>query len=239
MAMRLDRENRSVARILAKRLIFRVAARQRELRPAHARPELQTPLASLEMLTGSITKRLASADARRLLHESFARLQLVFALSISFSTQARPGSTRSMVTREARIFQKAIAYEVAANRGKDWHLDATAGAELLMDYLLAKDFLPGGHLKLAERIARKFGRDFLSASAAKVYARLEQKSPTRADAFLIKTTLPHALGLWYFTMTLCHRLLAGDYDFNAQDAYWLGLVDEVLPAEPPPTAPLS
>jgi ATP-dependent protease ClpP protease subunit len=239
MAMRLDRENRSVARILAKRIIFRVAARQRELRPPHARPATQTPLVNLEKLTNRIAKRLTSAQARRLLQESFERLKLVWAVSTSFPTEPRILSSSILAAQEAKIFQAVIGCELAANRGKEWRLDATAGAELLMDYLLAKDFLPGGHLKLAERIARKFGRDYLSAPAAKVYARLQRQSPAQAEAFLIKTTLPHALGLWYFTMTLCHRLLAGDYDLSAQDAYWLGLVDEVLPAESPSLALLK
>jgi len=236
LAMRLDRENRSIARLIAKHMIFRMAARQRELRQGRVRPPTQTPLKSLGKLTGQIAKKLASPDAQRVLRESFERLKLVLALSTSFPLESQLDPPRILGAKEAKIFQDAIAYELAANRRKNWRLDATAGAELLMDYLLAKDFLPGGHLKLAERVARKYGRDFLSTSDTKVYAHLERQSPIQADAFLIKTTLPQALGLWYFTMTLCHRLLAGAYDLSAHDAYWLGLVDEVLTAESPSIA---
>jgi len=233
LAMRLDRENRSVARILAKRIIFRIAARQHELRPTNARSSTQTPLASMEKLTSQIARRLTSDGARRLLHESFERLKLVFALSASFPTQTQAAASHNLPRREARVFQATIAYELAANPGGAWRLDATAGAELLMDYLLAKDFLPGDHLKLARRIARRFGPDFLNGPATRVYTRLQRRNPAKAEEYLIKTALPHALGLWYFTMTLCHRLLAGACEFSAPDAYWLGLVDEVLPEAAP------
>jgi ATP-dependent protease ClpP protease subunit len=228
IAMRLDRENRSVARTLAKRLVFRLAARQRELRTGHAGASAKKPMADLEKLTRQLAARLTSDGARRLLHESFERLKLVFALSPQFPIQT---PFRRLATREAKVFQAAIAYELAAHRGKEWRLDATAGTELLMDYLIARDFLSGDHLKLARRLARRFGPDFLPRAASAHYEKLRLQSPAQAEAFLLKAALPGALGLWYFTMTLCHRLLAGDHTFSAQDAYWLGLVDAVLTDE--------
>jgi len=234
LAMRLDRENRTVARILSKHLVFRLAARQQELRPLSIQSLPHTPLAILKQLTSQLASRLDSVRAKRMLDESFDRLKIVLALSPHFPTQTRPTTTRQLAAREAKIFQSSIAYELAANRGKKWRLDGTAGAELLMDYLLAKDFLPGDHLKLARRLARRFSGNFLPAASIARYEKLLRKDPALGEAFLIKAALPGALGLWYFTLTLCHRLLTGEYTFSAQDAYWLGLVDEVLPAEPPP-----
>jgi len=232
IAMHLDRENRTVARILSKHLILRLAARRRELLASSAPPPGKTPRDQMENFTLSLAAQLDSKQAQRLLHQSFERLKLIFALSPLFLHQPHPSGPRTLAAREVKIFQAALAYEFADNRGTKWRLGPTAGAELLMDYLLAKDFLPGDHLKLVRRLARRFGRDFLSKSAIAQYERLQCQSPSRAEKFLINAALPDALGLWYFTLTLCHRLLAGDLTFSAQDAYWLGLVDEVLPAEP-------
>jgi len=231
MAMRLDRENRTVARILAKHLIFRLAARQRELRSLSAHSLPHAPAAMLKNLTQQLSVRLDSARAKRMLNESFERLKMILALSPRFPTEPRSTTHRSLATGEARAFQMAIAFELEANRGEKWRLDGIAGAELLMDYLLAKDFLPGDHLKLVRRIAKNFSQNFLTNFAATRYEKLKQQDLTQAEAYLIKAALPGALGLWYFTMTLCHRLLTGEHTFTAQDAYWLGLVDEVLPAE--------
>jgi ATP-dependent protease ClpP protease subunit len=232
-AMHLDRENRLIARILAKHLVFRLAVRQRELRAGTSISRAKDPLAILENLTRQLSEQLKSARARRVLNESFERCKLVCALSPLFSSPGPLANSRTLAAQEVKIFQAAIAYEFAANRGKKWRLDATAGTELLMDYLLAKDFLQGEHWKLAHRLARRFGQNFLTATDSSRYVRLLQQDPVKAEALLIKSALPGALGLWYFTMTLCHRLLMGEHSFSAQDAYWLGLVDEVLPAEPP------
>jgi hypothetical protein len=34
--------------------------------------------------------------------------------------------------------------------------------------------------------------------------------------------------MWSFFVALCHALQEGENDVTAKDAYWLGLVDEVL-----------
>jgi len=234
LAVRLDRENRSVARMLAKHIIFRLATRQQELCSLDPRSSPHAPPAMLKHLTNQLSKRLESDRAQRLLNESYERLKFVLALSPHFPAEAQPATPRSLATVEARVFQKAIAFELEANRDDNWRLDGIAGAELLMDYLLVKDFLSGDHLKLCRRIARKFGRNFLSNAAAIRHERLKQQNLTHAETFLIKSALPGALSLWYFAMTLCQRLLSGEHAFSAHDAFWLGLVDEVLPAGFPP-----
>ncbi|MFN0103185.1 MAG: hypothetical protein ACKV2U_13980 [Bryobacteraceae bacterium] len=41
---------------------------------------------------------------------------------------------------------------------------------------------------------------------------------------------PHPQPLWFYRVSLCQALQEGENELTAKDAYWLGLVDEVIGA---------
>jgi hypothetical protein len=51
------------------------------------------------------------------------------------------------------------------------------------------------------------------------------------DAALFAKVLPPLQPLWSFFMALCHALQEDENELTAVDAYWLGLVDEVMGEE--------
>ncbi len=48
------------------------------------------------------------------------------------------------------------------------------------------------------------------------------------NALLVKKVRPTLEPMWSFFVALCHALQEGENELTARDAYWLGLVDEVM-----------
>jgi hypothetical protein len=129
---------------------------------------------------------------------------------------------------EAKLFKATIAHEFKDNRLNEHGINSTIAAELMVDYLLASDLVRGDHWPLVRNLAESFGKDFLSEKESLRYAELQKMDPLKAKTYLTDKALPYSLGLWCFALTLCHRLFFGGHTLSAMDAYWLGLVDEVI-----------
>jgi len=229
MAMRLDRENRKVAGTLAKRVVARMAARYLELKPpAQSRFVQDNPWIFFKNFADALRPQLSSPRAEKLLYESLDRLKLILAVNRFYPARVPRQNSMSLAPLEARLCKAVIDYEAKARSSGDWSLDSTAAAELMMDYLLARDHLRGEHLATVRNLIRAVGPRFFSKAETKEYAKLKKTKPAKAEAYLLTRVMPCLLGFWYFASTLCHRLLSGENSLSATDAYWLGLVDEIL-----------
>jgi hypothetical protein len=81
-------------------------------------------------------------------------------------------------------------------------------------------------MSLLGHLLQFFGIEFLTATQLKQFGRIND-SKKRA-AFLMKHAAPKLLPLWYFTVSLCRLLMQGENRLTPQDAYYLGIVDEVI-----------
>ena len=83
-----------------------------------------------------------------------------------------------------------------------------------------------GHERL-RKWSNKFGKYMLPATADLAEIEATKDADEQAKKLVEKVT-PVLEPLWSFFVALCHALQNGENELRAHDAYWLGLVDEVV-----------
>jgi len=230
LALRLDRENRKIAKRLARKTVWRIAELHSRVKilSQNRGASAQTPEQFMEGLVAGMGAQLSNDKAKGVLYESHERVKLILALAKYFPTHDPPRNRRGLAAYEADVFAATIAYEIGTHPAPEWTIDPVVAVEIMMDYLLARDFIRGRHRALVRELALAYGRNFLSAKSLAEYGKIRRTHPRRAEAYLLKLAGPCAASLWYFALTLCHRLLSGETHLSAIEAYWLGLIDQVL-----------
>lgn len=128
---------------------------------------------------------------------------------------------------ESQILRGILDYEIKnLSQGT---IDENAMEQLTSDYLLIRDYCIGDHAKSLSWISQNFGLFFLHKDDAEEYQQnISQKSEAEILAWVEEKIGDRVRTFWYFNVLLCRRLHEGENRLSAEDAYWLGLVDEVL-----------
>lgn len=127
---------------------------------------------------------------------------------------------------EALRIKSIVEFEFKNNEGNaDWSFKSEGMNTLTDDYFLLNQYvgsaLHGSFKALASRYA-----DFLMSPAEK--KELEKVSQAERDVKKAEKVEPLFFPLWSFFMSFCHALQQGENQLSATDAYWLGLIDEVI-----------
>jgi len=229
VGLRMDRNNRKIAKAMARRVAYRVAAIGTRLKEQAkiTRKEI-SPKRFFEKYIDCVKIQLSSDKPKALLAESFNRYNMLFSLIRHFPTKKLSFRRKDFSALEAKVFKAIITYEVKTRLAESRTINPTMATEIIMDYILAREFIRDRHLNLIEDLAKARGEIFLTRHQAAKYRELASKTPAKASAYLITMTRQYTFGLWCFSLTFCHHLLSGQLTLSANDAYWLGLVDEVL-----------
>lgn len=232
LALRLDRENRRVAWILAEKVMGRIVERS-GLRQTGTGPRAN-PEKFLQNHVGVIRRHLAAGASRKLLEATFTRWQLIFAVAKLLPLRRPPQNKAELAALDAAICQTALSFATADAR---WAGTAEGLAELLMDFLLLRNLAHNHHPAVVHDLAKSFNGDFLAEPERAVYERMRDENPPPARVLLRQAAKPYLRSLWYFAFALAHELLSGEHTLPATDAYWLGLIDGVQEHCPSLTTP--
>ncbi len=99
------------------------------------------------------------------------------------------------------------------------------------DYEQIRDFFLGRYQRNLKGIVHQSGVTFLSPEEKKQW-QAEPDKQTKIQ-FLLKTVSPRLEPLWFLVVSLCRALQEGEFPMNPEEAYWTGLVDEVIGANLP------
>ena len=83
------------------------------------------------------------------------------------------------------------------------------------------------------RLVSQYGKLFLLPAENMTFNQTAWATEDERINWLKQTTLPRIRELWYFSVSLARLLQEKDFEFDAYDAYWLGLVNEVVGANLP------
>jgi hypothetical protein len=235
MATSLQKLNRELSQRLAanviQRLVFRYQSRQPHFKPLKKGEKMKSPPEFLDLIRflRSIV-RLLSPPARRVAESTFGKISSAKLLTDSILPKVIPkmGKRTNHAADDAKVLFGVVKYELRQNAGKPWRLDERGVDQIVSDYFLLRDYNLGAHTGLVEDLLEVYGPDFLTAAEIKSFQQIKENDTKKRMTFLREHAEPKLSPLWYFAVSLCRQLMLGENRLTPRDAYYLGLVDEVI-----------
>lgn len=228
----LSSMNRSIAMRLAKvvlrRLVLRYVRLQPEIPEAGQRPGLNraNPIA----LFADCLKQRVSGAGENLLDCAIRHMGRIAKISNTFR-KAGVKDTDSRLKADAKVFRAILNLEIQEHGKHDWCLDEVGIQEVVADYFLLRDYIFGEHVAHLAVAMDRYGPSFLTEEQFTEFAAKQATDPEEAKRWLRPLIESEVREFWYFTVCLCRYMQQGENSLGATDAYWLGVVDEVLGTE--------
>lgn len=136
-------------------------------------------------------------------------------------------ATQTIAEIEADNIKAIVAFELKTNKkNPQWSFRTEGLGRLADDFFLLNEYLSTYHSDRLRRWCTSFGKWTLPANeAVEIDAITDEKE--RSEKLVAKVR-PILQPIWSFFVALCHALQEGENELTAIDAYWLGLVDEVI-----------
>lgn len=133
-----------------------------------------------------------------------------------------------LAKKEAALLQRLLEFELTKRDLNEWTLSQGGLNDLVLDFNAFSDYLFGPHNDMLEQHLDAFGSLFLSTEEISEYVEMTTNDPKASQQWMRDKAKPLLGPMWYFVVSLCRSLNAGEYSLSAVDAYWLGIVDEVI-----------
>ena len=133
-------------------------------------------------------------------------------------------STKRRAEVEAIFLRAVIDFELSSNKNPLWNLRDDL-ATVTEDFLLLTEFLGRHADPQITQLCDRWGGFFVTDEDVRALAALPEDR--RAEARLDKLRLIFQ-PLWFLFVALCQSLQDGENSLSATDAFWLGLIDEVI-----------
>jgi ATP-dependent protease ClpP protease subunit len=138
------------------------------------------------------------------------------------------GPDRSFKTKadfEAFILRCIISYEKREHRRDlEWGFGEDGLAQMQEDFMVMRDYRVGQHTRSLQSQVMQWGEWCLDPEERKEFDAIEKE---KRDQWLTEKTQERIRALWYFFISMCRSLQDGENFLSGEEAYWLGLVDEV------------
>jgi ATP-dependent protease ClpP protease subunit len=133
---------------------------------------------------------------------------------------------KSIAKTEARRIKAMVAFEVSLNKkDPNWTFQGGGLTRLNDDFFLLNEHLASSESDRFDKLCTTWGKLALSRSEREEIDKTPEESK---DEKLIQKVRPLLEPLWSFFVALCHVLQEGENELTATDAFWLGLIDEVM-----------
>jgi hypothetical protein len=206
--------------------------------------------ATLEKLIDSLKEKFKQPN-RALLDEALKKQGLIRGLSTSVASHLKKVGDVDALSNsqfQAELLEAIVQYRTDSHRDDGWLLSTVGMQEVTHDFNLLYDFYYGSHAREIETLVGAYGFWFLLPEDRE---KIKALTGEERQKFLVEKTASTVQPLWYFVVSLCRLLQTKDYTFAAEEAYWVGVADEVpgsellndrelvesLPAPPTTTAP--
>ena len=229
MAGRLAWLNRKVSQRIAEAILPRIMFRFLQLKPEikNKKTGQLKPEEAVSLFGDAVSTRVGAA-ARKLLRQSCKRVGDASALNINIIPKVKFSKIQNPKKDDPKVLRTVLKHEIENAKGKDWSLDEAGMTRLVDDYFLLRGFHMAQSDQQYFQAIEIYGPDFLTEDEAKQFQTLKSTDQRKSLQFLFQKTSPYISHLWFYTVTLSHNLFMGENQISAWDAYWLGLVDEVL-----------
>ena len=231
LAKTLATSNEQFALALARNAISRFMLRFVIQRPQFGAIRQQTTVedtSEILYFTESLVTHLPTYLLRLLSDARTKSMQLDSmnaSVSATFTASGQDLNTLRAAEFEALLLRGIIEWEVATNTDEGWSLRATGFERIEEDFSLLIDKFNERHLSQINMLCERWGEFLLSAEQEAQFRTIAH--PERS-AWLLEKVSGQVTQLWFFFVSLCRLLQKDDYYLTAEEAYWLGLIDEVI-----------
>jgi ATP-dependent protease ClpP protease subunit len=177
-----------------------------------------------ERLSGTAKALFQNAISRRTKYELLLK-------AVSEKTPNAGGKTPAEV--EADQIKAIVDFELDTNRGNSqWAFQSGGLRQLNDDFFLLYERLADPQGERLRRFCATLGAVALSPTENQ---EIEALPKAEREEAMIGKVGPRLEPLRTFFVALCHSLQRGENELTARDAYWLGLIDEVIGAQDLPS----
>jgi len=170
-----------------------------------------------------LQKKLAGIDSETKLFDEASKKRTKFKDLVK-SIRAFDKTGKGIdVNDQSTLFKHLLDLETKSNPGVNL-TDLLPFVE--DDFQQIRDFFFGKFQRDLNAIILESQGAFLTPSEMKQW----QSQPTQQSklSFIIKTAAPRLEPLWFLVVSLARTLQEGEFPLNPEEAYWLGLVDEIV-----------
>jgi len=178
-------------------------------------------------LADALASNLRSSALRQLVEKAVQRQRAIGDLSIAVSKKLTP-KLKGGYKAEAVILHAVLDQKLRTAGKTGWLLSRGGLEDVSADFRLIHDYYSGQHVQETHRWVRQFGQMVLRPDELAQYNTFTWESEQKKLEWLTTKAASRLRQLWYFAVSLARLLQEEDYEFGALDAYWLGLVDEVV-----------
>lgn len=139
----------------------------------------------------------------------------------------RKAGPRSLAELEADHLKALIAFEVRNHKKyPTWSFAGGGIGRLVDDFFLLVEYMDNYGSERLKNWCTTFGRWILPPKTLEEIETITDEK-LRVER-LVDNVRPVLQPIWSFFVALCHALQEGENQLTATDAYWLGLVDEII-----------
>jgi ATP-dependent protease ClpP protease subunit len=183
----------------------------------------------LPKLALALRGELASWQLQELINNAVRQQRQIYDLSnhVGAKLTKRPTKHKDHEL-EPFILREILNRKLIGAKKTGWRLSQGGLEELGADFQLLHDYYFGPHHKQTRRWATHFAHLFLQPDERVYFDIHAWATSAEKSDWMTETATPRIRDLWYFAVSLGRLLQTEDFEFGALDAYWLGLVDEVV-----------
>jgi ATP-dependent protease ClpP protease subunit len=208
-----------LARSSFRRIIWRVVQLKEAIEKFRNGPE------GLEELVAALAAKFTQQNAM-LFREAIARqksLQEVKTAADNYLKRRKNVAQWPTKQLEPELVRAIVDYRSRLHKEEaDWLLSRTGMREVASDFNLIHDY--ASQTKDLDALLEVYGSLFLTQRQS---AEFKSMCKEEQKAFLESHAADKLEVLWYFVVSLFRLLQTKDYQLTPEEAYWLGVVDEV------------
>lgn len=196
-------------------------------RNSTGKPKLSELDCFVEMIRENISNK-----AKPVIDQAFKRYQRYNDLITHFLKVATrdkrfmAGGGGGRAYSEGVMLRGIINFEIASNKkNKDWTFQDGGLVRLTDDFYLLQEYFSSVASDQLKQVCGRWGQFVLTDEQK---TELETIPEGEKEGKTLEKVRPYFQPLWSFFVALCHALQEGENELTGLDAFWLGLIDEVI-----------
>ncbi len=132
---------------------------------------------------------------------------------------------------DAKILNLILDYKLEHYKGKDWRLAGVGLVEVQEDFVLIFDYHSPKHKQRLNPLITRWKSFFLSQEEKQELEKFTASQEQERQKWIREKVNPKIQPLWYFVVSICRLLQNGEFRLSPVNAYWLGIINEVIGAD--------